>query len=141
VKYQVAIIGPSAPRFGPIMRARLLVRVRELGATLPSFVQFIYSTGTRRYRIDPKAPLVGVYFGGKSARAADLRLIQEFLRLSAVVLPVVNDLSHFRRDVPPALREINGIARVTHGSGFYPDGDWCHSKESPSPRYGERDEG
>jgi len=30
---------------------------------------------------------------------------------------------------------------VTHRSGFYPDGDWCHSKESPSPRYGERDEG
>jgi len=108
VKYQIAILGPGAPRFRSALKRRLRKRLKELGATLPSFVKFMDSAGVSR--LDPKAPIVGVYFGGLRHSTADLNAIRLLASISAVVLPVVRNLSHFRKYVPVELHGINGAA-------------------------------
>ena len=109
MKYQVVIIGPGAKRYRALLEQRLRKRIRDLSPLLPNFLRFIGSARTTQ--VDPKAPVVGVYFGGRRKPVADVRAVQYLLGFSSVILPVVSDLSRFRDLVPRELHGINGVPR------------------------------
>jgi hypothetical protein len=107
-KYQIAIFGPGAPAHRPKLRRTLRKRLRELGDSLIDFVAVL--NAPQVVGCDPRAPIVGVYFGGAGATAMDEEAAKALVDSSAVVLPVVGDLATFNQDVPAVLRPINGIA-------------------------------
>jgi TIR domain len=108
-KYQIVTFGPGAKKLRPLLERRLRLRIRELGKKITGFVRFTGRDGTSR--LDPKAPLVGIYFGGPRTAALDRQALRRLHGFSAVVLPVVTNISRFRRLVPRELYGVNGIAR------------------------------
>lgn len=112
VKYQIVVFGPGAARFGDPLKRQLRLRLKQLDSTLTKFVRFTGGRGAKR--LDPKAPTVGVYFGGANPSTADVEAVRHLVHVAAAVLPVVRDTTHFRKQTPTELHGVNGIARDPH---------------------------
>ncbi|MHC2282158.1 hypothetical protein ACVME8_008801 [Bradyrhizobium diazoefficiens] len=105
--YQVAIVGPGASQHGPALRQRLRSRLKDLGGELPALLSLLSAKRTDTF--DSKAPLVGVYFGGPDPSDHDLAVVGKLVALSAVVVPVLEDLNNVQTHLPDALQPINCI--------------------------------
>jgi hypothetical protein len=110
--YQVLIVGPAAYRYGPALRRRLRSRLADLAAELLDRLSLLSAKQTDK--LDPKAPLVGVYFGGSATSEQDLTAVAKLVALSAIVIPVVEDLEQVQTHLPAALQPINSVA---HNAG------------------------
>lgn len=104
-QYQIVVFGndgAEASRF----RDQLAAQFVELQIDL-QLLRF--GTGRDVASLDPRAPMVGVYFALSVPFQADEPGLAEMLSDGHVVVPVVRDLEKFNTFVPPALRSINGF--------------------------------
>jgi hypothetical protein len=103
--YQVIILGGGAEKNGRILRAQLMVRIRELGRVVASAVKFLQVSEvvTR----DRTAPTVAVYLGADNH--TDAAVAASLISDAVPILPVVSNLGRFSFETPPALRHVNGI--------------------------------
>ena len=106
-KYQIAILGPRAGRYGGILKRSIRKRLRDLGGPLIDFIDFL--TPPKVLTRDIKSPIVGVYFGGTRPRKADLDAVRALMTTASVLLPAVEQLNRVTSLIPAELHRINGI--------------------------------
>ena len=104
-KYQIVILDPGGSGNGARLRATLEKRLGEMGIAVPDWVDFLQDLSRR----DPKAPVVGVYFGGTNQKDKDTETVRQLLDKQAIVFPVVPDLKRYTSLVPEILHPINGL--------------------------------
>lgn len=81
-------------------------RFRDLGYTEDDFSILCGDGVLDRER---RAPFAAIYFGHDQANEEDPRALVDVLKDSAVVLPIVEDISSFSASVPIQIRHINGV--------------------------------
>jgi hypothetical protein len=107
LKYQIVLLDPGRSGNAERLRATLEKRLGEMGLDVKEWVAFLdASTFSQR---DPRAPVVGVYFGGTASTDEDTATVQQLLDRQAIVLPVVQTLRGYTSSVPDVLHPVNGL--------------------------------
>lgn len=101
--YQIGILGDFGPH---ISKFEETIRHRFADLSLTDFAILTGPTIGERNR---KAPFAAVFFGSPHAATGRHPDLDDALRDSAVVLPIVHDLTKFTSEVPSQLHPINGI--------------------------------
>lgn len=115
-KYQIVLLDPGSTGRATTLRHTLEKRFRELELDPAESAVFLdASTFASR---DPKAPVTGVYFGGKTQRLSDTQAIESLLAIPAEVFPVVENLDSYPSLVPKALWPINGLKLKAEDKGL-----------------------
>lgn len=104
-RYQVGLIGSQAAH-ASALRNTLRSRLSELGLH-PETISILQDSAVKRR--DRKLPFVVIYFGLKKPSIVNVRLLDELLLDSPVVLPVVDDLEFASQRLPAALSPINAL--------------------------------
>src|SRR5690349_18488991 len=107
-RYYVTCLGPGATDYAPVLEGTLRQRLADLGEGLDQTVAFLPAAEVPRR--SPKAPIVGIYFGGSKHAHADIAAIRSLLDSAAVIIPVVESLQRYSSLVPPELTPINGAS-------------------------------
>lgn len=109
-KYQLIILGHPNSRSTSIKES-FLERIGELGIA-ESSVKLIDSISfSSQYKAN--APTVAVYFGGDAVIHPDLDAVNILVRDAAVIIPTVEHLANFGRQIPSELAAINGFGLPT----------------------------
>ena len=108
IKYQIVLLDPSRSGNTDRLRSILETRLGDLGVNVAEWVAFL-DASTFSSRRDPKAPVVGVYFGGADQKDEDTETVKQLLDGQAIVFPVVPDLKRYTSLVPEILHPINGL--------------------------------
>lgn len=104
-RYQVGMLGASRKISGVLERT-LRERLSELGVSSDSILLLLGADVKRR---DSKLPFVLVYFGLAEPSEIDVKLLDELLPDSPIVLPVVNDFEAANIHLPESIRPINAL--------------------------------
>jgi hypothetical protein len=104
-QYQIVVFGDEGAE-ASCFRDQLRAQFTELQIDL-QLLRF--ATGADVAALDPRAPMVGVYFALSVPLEANEPGLTEMLSDGQVVVPVVRDLTKFSAFVPAALRAINGF--------------------------------
>lgn len=105
--YQVAIIGPECAKYQAELRRTISIRAEQIGLSTRRALRFL--SGRTLDKVDPRYPLVGVYFGGPAPGRLDLLHTKKLVMAHAFVIPVVPTLEGFTSQVPVALHAVNGL--------------------------------
>ena len=121
-KYQLVIfasvshVSDSATR----LIAAMNVAFQQLGVNPRKFLVSVLP-GTAGLSLDRKMPTVGVFFGQEPSptlSADDSARLDYLLGDSHLMIPVVDDLTHFTASVPSAITHLNGCALADCGADF-----------------------
>lgn len=103
-KYQIAFIGCVTRR--DEVETALFGHLKDLGVSRAR-VKLILESDVEN--LDPKSPVVAVYFGHSGAADADHDCLPQLLRDSVTIIPCVSDISGASDQLPPLLRHINAF--------------------------------
>jgi hypothetical protein len=103
-KYQIALIGRVARR--DEIEALLFGRLKDLGVSRARVKIFIEDDIEK---LDPKSPVVVVFFGYSGANDADHDCLPQLLRDSVTIVPCVSDVTGATDQLPPSLHHINAF--------------------------------
>ena len=103
-KYQVALIGRVARR--EEVEAVLFGRLKDLGVSRAR-VKLVVEDDVEN--LDPKSPVVAVFFGYSSVTDAAHKCLPQLLRDSVTIIPCVSDISGATDQLPPLLHHINAF--------------------------------
>ena len=104
--YQLIILGSGAAEFGARIEADLRARLRDIGDHLEDDLRVLRPAEVNS--LTRTMPAVAVYFGGDES--ADVDAVDELLRHSIPILPVVDDLKGYTSKTPSGLHGVNGMA-------------------------------
>ena len=105
--YQLLFLGSADDRRTKLQEL-IAIRTSELGLPV-SAVRVIEESAAAS--IDPRAPLMGIFFGGRD-QVRDIELINDLVKQSIVIAPLVSRLAEVHNELPPQLRGINAIDEV-----------------------------
>lgn len=103
-KYQVALIGRISRR--KELQAVLFGRLKDLGVAR-SRLKFL--TESEVEKLDPKSPVVAVFFGYGGANDAAHSCLPQLLGDSVTIIPCVSDITTAADQLPPSLHHINAF--------------------------------
>jgi hypothetical protein len=112
-RYQLILMGPFASMFERLHETKLLDAMLDLGVDSNLHLRVLPSTHWDQF--DPRASVVGVWYGGSASFAESTdheRMLTTVFNCGATVIPLVKLLSRFSESVPPELgylRSINGL--------------------------------
>ena len=112
-QYQILMLGSNEGHRSQLQNL-LTTRVVEVGLELTA-IRFI-SEDEAPSR-DPRSPLVAVFFGS-SAYTADTPLVDELIKESVMVVPLVSSLEQVHTEIPPQLRGVNALEFGLGGAGI-----------------------
>ena len=103
--YQIGLLGDYAP-YRAIIEGTVRKRFTDLG-----FNEFDYHLieGSDAANRERRAPFAAIFFGYSGADKAAHPELDDALKDSVVVIPVVGNLKSFTQQVPPQLLAINGV--------------------------------
>ena len=121
-KYQLVIFtGEAHVRDSPTrLTAALTSAFHQLGVNPRKFLVCVLP-GTVGLGLDRKMPTVGVFFGQEPLpilSADDIARLDCLLGDSQLIIPVVDDLTHFTKSVPSAINHLNGCVLADCGADF-----------------------
>lgn len=103
-KYQIFLVG--RPKRRPDIEAVLIDRIKELGMPR-SQLSIIVEADVRK--LDPKSPVVALFFGYGGANDRDHPCLAELIRDSVTIICCVNDMTGVTSQLPPSLHHINAF--------------------------------
>ena len=103
-QYQILMLGSNEGHRSQLQNL-LSTRVAEVGLQ-PATIRFI-SEAEAPSR-DPRSPLVAVFFGSP-AYTVDTPLVDELIKESVMVVPLVSSLEQVHAEIPPQLRGVNAL--------------------------------
>ena len=111
--YQLMLLGaPSSAN--QRLRAEVNNGLENLG--LPQDTIRFFDANDSHHR-DLSLPVMAVFFGHNSV-ANDTKLLTELLEESAVIAPVVSDITRVSNEIPPQLRHINAVSLSADGDAI-----------------------
>ena len=105
-RYQVVLLEPGGADLSTKLLATLRKRVADLGLSFDEHLEFFGESDFKR--VDYRAPVVGVYFGGGRRTQDATEAVRELRRRAVFVLPVVRSLEDYMNLVPELLHDVNG---------------------------------
>ena len=115
--YQIGLIGNYAPHLTAISRT-IEKLFADLGYTNADFAVLEQEKIVDRQK---KSPFAAMYFGSMGYASTDEKLLKEIIQESLVILPIVDTLNQYAKQVPPSLAGINGVERDTSDELFVRD--------------------
>ena len=123
-KYQLAVLGPEGnPQViecASRLDTALNLGFSNLGVNNKKFLVRVMS-GTSSPDVDPRMPLVAVFFGvapPPTLSHQDAGRLDLLLKEGALIIPVVADIKSFNALVPSQIAHLNGISLADCGADF-----------------------
>lgn len=106
-RYQLIIIGFKRKLVTSVV-ANFYDRVKELGIDENSIITITQSNFSEEYK--PNAPAYCLYFGSLRAISnVDKSILKTLISDATLILPIVNDITKFSKQIPTELSTINGF--------------------------------
>src|ERR1019366_5245541 len=104
-RYQIAIIDNTGT-FAARLRDLLTQRVSELNVDTRTL---LFLDENNADTVDLRAPRVAVYFGRDTPTPIQTAAVEQLVRKSVFIVPVVTSLTDYQAKVPKALHPVNGM--------------------------------